>query len=527
MHKTKFIVTTGGVVSGLGKGVTTASIGSLFASEYNVVPIKCDGYLNVDPGTMSPFQHGEVFVLDDKGEVDMDFGHYERFLDIDCQGEWNLTLGKIFERVINKERRGDYLGGTVQLIPHVTNFIKSWWKQIYDRSKADLVLIEIGGTVGDMENNLYIEAARQLKKEVGLENIVYVHLTYVPILENVGEPKSKPTQQSVQLLRERGIVPDIIIARSSAPLPRGLEEKIALFCDVDQEAVISGLDLDSIYKVPRSYADQGLLKILSERLGLPVQTPRFFDIKKPDEAINLAICGKYTNLRDAYASISHALEHCEHALGVKSDVKWLETSEDNDLEESLAGVNAVIVPGGFGSRGTEGKIRVIEYCRENNIPFLGICYGMQLAVIEYARHILGLADANSAEINPDTSEPVVCLLPEQFKVHALGGTMRLGGHDVHIRPNTETRALVGEDVIRRRFRHRWEVNPEYVPRLEGKGLVFSAYTPDREIMQAIELPGHPYFVGTQFHPELTSRPRRPDPHFLGLIKAAVKHKNNS
>jgi len=520
--KTKFIVVTGGVLSGLGKGITTASIGNLFSKSYHVIPVKCEGYLNVDPGTMNPIEHGEVFVLDDKEEADMDFGHYERFLNINCKAHWNITMGKVYQEVREKERRGDYLGKTVQMIPHVTDVIKNKWFQIAEEEKAEIMMIEIGGTVGDIETHLHLEAARQLKREVGRENVAYVHLTYVPVPKNVNEQKSKPTQQSVTLLRERGIQPDLIVARCEEPLDDKIREKISTFCDVLPEAVISGEDVEDLYEVPSLYRKQGVLDILCKRLGLavPEEDQKKTTLRK-DKEITIGICGKYTKLHDSYVSISHALQHGGRVEGVKVKMKWLETSKDENMETFMEGVDGVIVPGGFGSRGVEGKIKVIQYCRENQIPFLGICYGMQLAVVEFARNVCGMEKANSTEADPETKYPVVDLLPEQLHVQYKGASMRLGGYKVHIKQGSLAHQLLSASEIVRRFRHRYEVNPQFISVLEEKGVVFSGYTPDHSIMQVMELPSHPFFIGGQFHPELTSRMDQPDEFFLGLVKACI------
>ncbi|MCD6532171.1 CTP synthase (glutamine hydrolyzing), partial [bacterium] len=418
---TKYIVITGGVLSGLGKGIATASVGHLLSSKLKVIPIKCDGYLNTDPGTMNPIEHGEVFVLDDGGEVDMDFGHYERFLGVTCRSEWNLTMGKVYWRILERERRGDYLGKTVQLIPHVTDEIKSHFKKIAQQEKADIVLIEIGGTVGDMENELFIEAVRQLGQEVGEDNIVYIHLTYVPIPPNLGEHKTKPTQQSVKLLNERGIRPDIIIARSPKPLTQKVKEKIALFCNIPPEAVISGPDVKTVYQVPILYDQQNLTALIHKKLKIysPPNLARWQKlvdaILNPEREVTIAICGKYTDLHDSYASILEALTHAGAHLKTKVRVKWIETTKIEQgkltVEKALEDVQGVIVPGGFGLRGIEGKIDVIQYCRENKIPFLGICYGMQLAVIEFARHKCGLEGAHTTEAEEEGIEvkhPVIC-----------------------------------------------------------------------------------------------------------------------
>ncbi len=539
-RKTKYIVITGGVLSGLGKGIATASIGHLLGSKLRIIPIKCDGYLNTDPGTMNPIEHGEVFVLDDGGEVDMDFGHYERFLGVNCKFDWNLTMGKVYQAILYKERRGDYLGRTVQLIPHVTDEIKKWFRAIAEEEKADICLIEIGGTVGDIENELYIEAVRQLAKEEGNDNIVFVHLTYIPLPSNVGEQKSKPTQQSVKLLNERGIFPDVLIGRSEKPLEPKIKEKIARFCNVRAEAVISGENVKTVYEVPLRYDADGLTEILHKRLNIysPPRTVRWRklvnNILEPSQEIAIAICGKYTKLHDSYASIIEALIHAGAHNDTRVKVDWIEATQIEQgkisVEKSLEGIDGVIVPGGFGTRGIEGKIEVIRYCREREIPYLGICYGMQLAVVEFARNVCNIEGANTTEIVEDGGEvenAVICILPSQEKIDRKGGTMRLGGQDIMLKKGTLTRKIYKEAQIRERFRHRYEVNPMFVPELEKCGLVFSGTTPEGDIMQVLELPDHPFFFGTQYHPELLSRLEKPEPLFRELVKAALERKSQA
>ncbi|MBN2543455.1 CTP synthase (glutamine hydrolyzing) [bacterium] len=536
----KFIVVTGGVLSGLGKGISTASIGKLLSANLKVVPIKCDGYLNTDPGTMNPIEHGEVFVLDDGGEVDMDFGHYERFLGTNTKFEWNLTMGKVFQEILENERIGKYLGKTVQYIPQVTDVIKQRFMSIARKEAADIVLIEIGGTVGDMENELYLEAVRQLGQELGRENVIYVHLTYVPKPSNTKEQKSKPTQQSVKLLNERGIWPSVIIGRADKTLNTTIKEKIAMFCNVEKEAVISGVDVSTVYEIPLLYNQEGLPAIMHKHLGI-YSPPSLLDweklvhkIKSPDKKVTIAICGKYTALMDSYASIIEALVHSGAHLNTRVELKWLETTRietgKTTSAKELSNIDGVIVPGGFGTRGIEGKIEVIRYARENKIPFLGLCYGMQLAVVEYARNVCSIKGANTTEIENGkikVKEPVVCILPSQQKVTRKGGTMRLGGQDVAIKPNTQAFDIYKKRSIRQRFRHRYEINPKYVPKLEKNGLVFSGYHPKEKIMQLMELPGHPFFMGTQFHPELISKLETPEPLFYNLVKQALKFKERS
>jgi CTP synthase len=503
-----------------------------------VVPIKCDGYLNTDPGTMNPIEHGEVFVLDDGGEVDMDFGHYERFLGVTGRFEWNLTMGKVYKTILEHEREGFYLGQTVQLIPHVTDVIKDRFYEIPGRLQADIGLIEIGGTVGDMENELYLEAVRQLRQEVGEDNVLIVLLTYIPIPAGVEEQKSKPTQQSVKLLNERGIRPDVIVGRCAERLTDKIKQKIALFCNIDKTAVISGLDVPSVYQIPLIYEEEGLTEIVHKQLTI-YSPPQLAEWRKlVDRLLNpigppirVAICGKYTNLHDSYASVIEALRHSGAHINGHVEIEWLDTAElereGGSCEEFLSKIDAVIVPGGFGTRGIEGKIQVIRHCRENGIPFLGICYGMQLAVVEYARNIVGLSGAHTTEASEEGFEiidPVVCILPEQIGITQKGGTMRLGGHDILLKENSCAAKLYKSMKIRERFRHRYEVNPDYITRLEKVGMVFSGHDPSGKIMQVMELPHHPYFLGCQFHPELTSRLETPAPLFRELIRAAVDRK---
>ncbi|MBI5398415.1 CTP synthase (glutamine hydrolyzing) [Candidatus Woesearchaeota archaeon] len=528
---TKFIVVTGGVMSGLGKGVAAASIGNLLSSSLKVVPMKLDGYLNTDPGTMNPIEHGEVFVLDDGGEVDMDFGHYERFLGTTCKREWNLTMGKVFTGVNEKERRGDYLGKTVQMIPHGTNYIKEVFFETAKQEAADVLLIEIGGTVGDIENQLYIEAARQLKKQVGPNNILYVHLTYVPIPYGVNEQKSKPTQQSVDMLRQRGIQPDIVIGRCTKILDQKIKEKIASFCDVDETAVFTGLDVPHVYSMPLLFESEGMLKVIANKLGIEVKPDtakwkslidNLDDLK---QLVTVAICGKYTKLEDSYASIKEALLHCSAHTKAKIKIDWVDTAKienkQHSLEERLKDVDAVIIPGGFGPRGVEGKIEVIRYVREKNIPFMGICLGLQLAVVEYARNVCNLAGAHSTEMNPTTEHPVVDILPEQKNVDKKGGTMRLGAYKAVLAQGSLASRLYASDEVWERHRHRYEVNPSYHMRLSNAGLRFSGMSEDRRLAEFIELADHPFFIATQAHPELKSSLLKPAPLFLGLVNAAL------
>jgi CTP synthase len=523
---TKYIIVTGGVLSGLGKGIAAASIGHLLSSRLKIVPIKCDGYLNVDPGTMNPFEHGEVFVLDDGGEVDMDFGHYERFLGVTCKSKWNLTMGKVFDMVRKKERRGDYLGKTVQYIPHVTDVIKNHIFDVGREEGADLLIVEIGGTVGDIENELFLESMRQMKEDVGKDNILYVHLTYVPIPYGVNEQKSKPTQQSVNLLKQRGIFPDIIIGRCPEFLTKEIRGKISSFCDVEPEAVITGLDVEDIYEIPVIFEQERLPEIVHKKLNIysPPDLRKWkeliHNLRNPKRSVQVAMCGKYTKLEDSYASIIESFNHCSAHLGCKIDVKWVETTDLQDTS-FMEEVDGVIVPGGFGSRGTEGKIEIIRVARERNIPFLGLCLGLQLAVIEFARHVCGLKGANSTEIDPNTVHPVIDVLPEQKDVTEKGGTMRLGAYPAVLREGTVVRRLYGAETVSERHRHRYEVNPEYHKTIEEKGMIFSGSSADGRLVEFIELPDQRFFVATQAHPELKSRMENPAPLFYGFVQACL------
>ena len=533
-NSARWIVVTGGVVSGLGKGTATAAIGRLLSRNFKVVPVKCDGYLNIDPGTMNPFEHGEVFVLEDGGEVDMDFGHYERFLNIDCKSGWNLTTGKIYDAIIRKERKGEFLGKTVQIIPHLTNEIKEKWKGIASEEKAGIVTIEIGGTVGDIENSWFVEAARQLKNDVGGENILYVHLTYVPYVAAAGQQKTKPAQRDVQLLREKGILPDVIIGRSEEALSRESKSKIALFSDVPEEAVISGRDVGTIYELPAQLESEGILKIISKKFGFtPGKDSREWKrlvgvLKGATRSIEVALCGKYTGLADAYASLIEALRHAGAHLNVKVNVEFIETTGLEkgkvSVEKLLSGKDAVIVPIGFGSRGVEGKIACIKYARENDVPFLGLCMGLQLAVIEFSRNVCALEGANSTEIDPSAKHPVVAVLPEQRKVLEKGATMRLGAQESVLKAGTKTAELYGRSSACERHRHRYEVNPDYHKILEEHGMVISGTSPGGKPVEFIELPKLKFFVATQSHPEYRSRLERPSPLYMGLVKAAIRQK---
>lgn len=531
MHQTKYIIITGGILSGLGKGTATASIARLLKDHNKIVTLKCDGYLNVDPGTMNPIEHGEVFVLADGGEVDMDFGHYERFLGITCKSHWNLTSGKVFSRVIAKEREGKYLGKTIQIFPHVIDEIKQWWREIVAQEKPDLMTIEIGGTVGDMENPWFVEAARQWKKEVGADNIMYVHLTYIPFLETVGEPKTKPAQRDIALLREKGISPDIIICRSRDMLSKKLKEKISLMCDVEINQVISGKDIESIYEIPLMFKQEALVERIREKLKIEAKTDLseweklVQSIKSSKNIVTIAVCGKYTELKDSYASIIEALTHAGAHCDAKVNLKWIETTDLEDgklsVPEALKDVNGVLIPGGFGARGVEGKISIINHIREKKIPFLGICYGLQLAIVEFARNICNLKGAHTTEIDDKTPHPVIDYIPEQRNIKSKGGTMRLGACKSVLQKGTIVHQLYGSDEAWERHRHRYEVNPAYHDVLLKNGMVFSGSSEDKRLVEFIELPGHPFFVATQAHNELTSRLEKPNPLFYGFVKAAA------
>ncbi|MFB6294547.1 MAG: CTP synthase, partial [Candidatus Nanohaloarchaea archaeon] len=499
----RWVFVTGGVLSGLGKGMVSASVSRLLQSSgYDVVPVKCDGYLNVDPGTMNPHEHGEVFVLDDGGEVDMDFGHYERFLDVDAKFDWNLTSGKVFKSVIDQERDGEYLGTTVQMVPHVTGEIKERFRSIADAEDADVMAVEIGGTVGDIENMIFLEAVRQLRQEA--EDTALIHTTLVPYLDTVGEQKTKPTQHSVKELERAGLKPDFIVGRSDDPLEQDVKEKIALFCDVEEDAVISDPDLDTIYRLPLVLQEEGLDTQLLDRLGL---APREEDMERwtelvqrmedPSETVEVALAGKYTDIDDSYASIEEALKHAGAHLDVGVQVEQVETTDIEEgrtaVADAVDGYDGVIIGPGFGDRGAEGKIRVAEHCREHDVPTLGICFGLQMMIAEYARNAAGLDRANSTEIDPDTPHPVIDILPEQQDVEAKGGTMRLGGYTAQLADGTTVKELYGADEAVERHRHRYEVNPDYHDVLQDSGLVFSGTSQDGRLVEFIELPDHPFY----------------------------------
>jgi len=521
-------------MSGIGKGITAASIAKLLQMRgFNVSAMKIDPYLNVDAGTMNPVAHGEVFVTDDGGEIDMDLGTYERFLDINLSRSHNTTTGQIYTTVINRERRGDFLGQCVQIIPHITDEIKLVVRGVAAKMQPDVLLVEIGGTVGDIESLPYLEAARQLKFEEEHRNVLFAHVTLVPALDVVGEQKTKPTQHSVQELRRIGIQPDLIVARTEGPLNPSPRKKISLFCNVEERAVFAAPDLPTIYQTPLELDSQGMGDFLTDRFGLPKHEvdwapwKRVVDrISNPREVIRIALCGKYAELADSYVSVNEALKHAGGACDARVDIEWVETEvfeRDPNNCAMLSGFNGVLIPGGFGSRGTEGKVAALSYARENDIPTLGICFGFQLAVVEFARH-LGLRNANSTEINPKTSQPIIDLMPEQIGVDSKGATMRLGAHEIRIAPNTTASFLYGREVISERHRHRYEVNPDYIDQIVKGGGVFSARSMDGKRMEIFELPDKYFYMGTQFHAEFKSRPSRPSPPYYGLIKAALDKK---
>ncbi|MGQ9531834.1 MAG: CTP synthase [Desulfotomaculales bacterium] len=532
----KFIFVTGGVVSSLGKGITASSLGRLLKSRGLKVAIqKLDPYINVDPGTMSPYQHGEVFVTEDGAETDLDLGHYERFIDVNLTRNSNVTTGGIYGAVIDKERKGVYLGSTVQVIPHITNEIKERVLEMGRIGSPDVVITEIGGTVGDIESQPFLEAIRQLKGDLGRENTMYVHVTLVPYLRAANELKTKPTQHSVKELRGIGIQPDVIVCRTELPLSREMKEKIALFCDIESRAVIQALDSPSIYEVPLMLEEEGLGRITVERLGLACGDPDLDEwralverIRRLEAGPTIALVGKYTDLPDAYFSVVEALRHGGFYWGVTVAVRWVraEDLERDPAERYLEDADGILVPGGFGDRGIEGKIRAIRYARERNIPFLGICLGMQLAVVEFARGVMGWTSANSSEFAPDTPYPVIDLLPEQKQVTYLGGTMRLGAYPCRLLPDTRAYLAYGCKEVAERHRHRYEVNNAYRDALQARGLVASGVSPDGQLVEIVELADHPWFVATQFHPEFKSRPNRPHPLFREFVGQALARRRD-
>ena len=527
----RYIFVTGGVVSSLGKGIASASIGRLLVSRGLRVQIqKFDPYINVDPGTMSPFQHGEVFVTEDGAETDLDLGHYERFTDENTARTSNVTSGAVYYSVIRKERRGDFLGGTVQVIPHITDEIKHRVRLVAESQDVDFVITEIGGTVGDIESLPFLEAIRQFQTEVGRDRCIFVHLTLVPFIGHAGELKTKPTQHSVNELRRIGIQPDMVVCRSEEALSRDIRQKIALFASLPVEAVISARDVDNIYKVPLMFRAEGVDDLILDHFKIEAPAPELTEweamVRRAGEArevVRIALVGKYVQLEDAYLSVVEALKHAGIHNGAKVELSWVdsETLDDSETARLLDEADGILIPGGFGVRGIEGKINAARFAREQRVPFLGICLGMQLAVVDFARHVVGMAGANSAEFDPETPYPVIDLLPEQKEVDDMGGTMRLGADPVKLHDSTRARAAYDEPVIYQRHRHRYEVNNLLRRRLEDAGLVCSGTSPDDRLVEVIELPDHPYFVASQYHPEFKSRPNRPEPLFREFVGAAL------
>ncbi|EVL28692.1 CTP synthase [Staphylococcus aureus] len=534
---TKFIFVTGGVVSSLGKGITASSLGRLLKDRgLNVTIQKFDPYLNVDPGTMSPYQHGEVFVTDDGAETDLDLGHYERFIDINLNKFSNVTAGKVYSHVLKKERRGDYLGGTVQVIPHITNEIKERLLLAGESTNADVVITEIGGTTGDIESLPFIEAIRQIRSDLGRENVMYVHCTLLPYIKAAGEMKTKPTQHSVKELRGLGIQPDLIVVRTEYEMTQDLKDKIALFCDINKESVIECRDADSLYEIPLQLSQQNMDDIVIKRLQLNAKYETQLDewkqlldiVDNLDGKITIGLVGKYVSLQDAYLSVVESLKHAGYPFAKDIDIRWIDSSEvtDENAAEYLADVDGILVPGGFGFRASEGKISAIKYARENNVPFFGICLGMQLATVEFSRNVLGLEGAHSAELDPATPYPIIDLLPEQKDIEDLGGTLRLGLYPCSIKEGTLAQDVYGKAEIEERHRHRYEFNNDYREQLEANGMVISGTSPDGRLVEMVEIPTNDFFIACQFHPEFLSRPNRPHPIFKSFIEASLKYQQN-
>ena len=529
----KYVFVTGGVVSGLGKGITAASLGRLLkARGYKVTMQKFDPYINIDPGTMNPVQHGEVFVTDDGAETDLDLGHYERFIDESLTKNSNVTTGKIYWSVLHKERRGDYGGGTVQVIPHITNEIKSRFYRNFNEDETHIAIIEVGGTVGDIESQPFLEAIRQFQHDVGHENAILIHVTLIPYIKASGELKTKPTQASVKDLQGMGIWPDILVCRSEHPLDNHLKDKIALFCNVPSSHVLQNLDVEYLYEAPLAMEKEHLAQVACECLHLPCLEPDLTDwtsmveaLRHPTSKVHIAIVGKYIQLHDAYISVVEALKHGGIASHSVVELKWVDSELVNDTNaaEYLSDVDGILVPGGFGDRGIEGKISAIRYARENNIPFLGLCLGMQMAIVEFARHVIGYEDAHSVELDPNTTHPMIHLMPDQDGVEDIGGTLRLGSYPCILDKNTKAYELYGEETIHERHRHRYEVNNDYREVLRQSGMTLSGISPDGRIVEMIELKDHPFFLATQAHPELKSRPNRPHPLFRGFVVAALEY----
>jgi CTP synthase len=535
MGSTKYIFVTGGVVSSLGKGIVAASLGRLLrARGYKVSILKFDPYINVDPGTMSPFQHGEVFVTDDGAETDLDLGHYERFIDTNLTRMNNVTAGRVYLDVISKERRGDYLGATVQTIPHITDEIKSRIREAANQLSPDFLICEVGGTVGDIEGLPFLEAIRQFRYDVGFKNTCFIHVTLIPYLKASGEVKTKPSQHSVNTLRSIGIQPDVLVCRTELPLGKGERLKLAQFTNVDPEAVIEAIDMPTLYEVPLALEKEGLAKQVLERLNIENSTPNLEAwqemvrrVKNPSTTLRVALAGKYTGLSDAYLSVIESLKHAGSDVGAAVEIRWINSEDcvdDETSEALLAGVDAIVVPGGFGLRGIEGKINVVKYARTHKVPFLGLCLGMQVSVIEFARNVAQLTRANSVEFDPKSDQAVIALMEEQKNLAEKGGTMRLGQYPCHLVKNTKAAEAYASDVVMERHRHRYEVNNEYRDILADAGLVFSGTSPDRSLVEIIELPDHPWFVACQFHPEFKSRPDNAHPLFKGLMQAALANR---
>ena len=529
----KYVFVTGGVVSGLGKGITAASLGRLLkARGYKVTMQKFDPYINIDPGTMNPIQHGEVFVTDDGAETDLDLGHYERFIDESLTKNSNVTTGKIYWSVLQKERRGDFGGGTVQVIPHITNEIKSRFHRNYSTKETEIDIIEVGGTVGDIESQPFLESIRQFQHDVGHENAILIHVTLIPYLRSSGEMKTKPTQASVKELQGMGIQPDIIVCRSELPIEKHLKDKIALFCNVPSEHVLQNLDVEVLYEAPLAMEKEHLAEVACECLNLECPQPDLNEwtdmvnrAKNLKKIVDIALVGKYISLHDAYISVVEALKHAGIANDAEVHIKWIdsETVTEENVGELLSDVTGILVPGGFGDRGIDGKIFAIKYAREQKIPFLGLCLGMQLSIVEYARNVLGYEDAHSVELNPQTTHPVIHLMPDQDGIEDIGGTLRLGSYPCVLDTTSKAYEVYGEETIHERHRHRYEVNNDYRNVLSGHGMKLSGISPDGRIVEMIELEEHPWFVATQAHPELKSRPNRPHPLFKGFVKAAVEY----
>ncbi|MDK2965489.1 CTP synthase [Lacrimispora sp.] len=529
----KYVFVTGGVVSGLGKGITAASLGRLLkARGYKVTMQKFDPYINIDPGTMNPVQHGEVFVTEDGAETDLDLGHYERFIDESLTQNSNVTTGKVYWNVLTRERRGDFGGGTVQVIPHITDEIKSRFHHNPNSSDTEIAIIEVGGTVGDIESQPFLEAIRQFQHEVGHENAILIHVTLVPYLKVSGELKTKPTQASVKDLQGMGIQPDIIVCRSELPLDDGIRSKIAQFCNVPKTHVIQNLDVEVLYELPLVMEEEHLAQVACESLHLPCPEPDLKDWaamidnwKHPEKEVTVALVGKYIQLHDAYISVVEALKHGGVVSRAEVHIKWVDSElvTDENVSEYFNDVDGILVPGGFGSRGIEGKISTIRYARENNIPFLGLCLGMQMAIVEFARHVVGFDDAHSAELDETTTHPVIHLMPEQDGIEDIGGTLRLGSYPCVLDKSSRSYEVYGEELIHERHRHRYEVNNDYRNDLVKAGMKLSGISPDGRIVEMIEIPEHPWFVATQGHPELKSRPNRPHPLFREFIRAAVEY----